>query len=437
MTAADFQRKYHHFQVLGQQHQQILAKHGDLKKHPWYGLMVLDLSPIDQGDLLGCARMWRGALETLQETIDRLGPMVGVSAPCTLGAIGQLQQQLAQCPAIGPTVETSLLPMVKTPQAQDLVQTLAQQLKHHRQQRATLQGYFREPPEFFPQPLVLRGLRAKLSPLNLPEDPDYAIANLLDFSEHTATIAHQCEQHRPLVAQVAGFFELDQLPTLDAIAHMATAVEILAEQTPEILQKRTAELCRGENRQALETAQATAENLRALQGELNRHYDLDGCDGPDQMNFYGQKLREGNLVIRWFDGDYRKAKKLWARIQRQASRRSVAEIAQTFENIAQFQTQLHGFLHDPQLRKICGADFQGLETDFQTLLAVNCFSQRVAEHFGDRPQGDDFARFLLTAHPKKTRENWGTVPPGRIPRPCGVCPPSAVARSGGRPKTLE
>jgi hypothetical protein len=66
MTAADFQRKCQHLKEFRQQHQELIQRHSKVENHPWFGLTAHDLSPIDQGDLLGSAKMWSSMLQQLQ-----------------------------------------------------------------------------------------------------------------------------------------------------------------------------------------------------------------------------------------------------------------------------------------------------------------------------------------------------------------------------------
>jgi len=397
MTAADFQRKCQHLKEFRQQHQELIQKYSKVENHPWFGLTAHDLSPIDQGDLLGSAKMWSSVLKQLQTSSQQAAEMLAVNQQSTLAELTQFQQQLGRCPEISPLIEAALLPVLKTAKAQDSVTTLVHQLKKYRKSKESLKQYFQDEMVSLPDLGQLKALLAKVQTIEVTRDKEYAIANLKDLSERTAEVSKRLEQYKPIVTQVASFFDLDPLLPLTAIETISTAVQILAEQTSETLVKRTAELCNPSNHEILAKAQATCEKLRVLRDELKHKYYIDACESSERMYFYANKLRHANFFTHWFDSEYHKAKKLWTKIQKQSTNLSDLEIAGTFEKIARFQEQLNSFSKDSTLRRICGQYFRELETDFNALLSVNSFATNASQRLASCSQGQDFARFLIQA----------------------------------------
>lgn len=397
MTAADFQRKCQHLKEFRQQHQELIQKHSRVEYHPWFGLTAHDLSPIDQGDLLGIAKMWSNVLQQLQASSQQASEMLAVNHQSTLAELNQMQQQLRRCPEISPLIETVLLPVLTTTQIQDSVTKLVHQLKKYRKNKESLKQYFQDEMVSLPYSSQLKALLAKLQTIEVNEDKKYTIASLKDLSEQTAEISEKLEQYKPIVAQVAGFFDIDSLPPLTVIKTISTVVQIIAEQTSENLVKRTAELCNPSNHEILTKAQVTCEKLRALRDELKHKYYVDACENSERMYFYADKLRHSNLFTQWFDSEYHKAKKLWTKIQKESADLSNSEIACIFEKIARFQEQLNSFSKDYNLRRICGQYFKELETNFKDLLSVNCFANNAFQRLASCSQGQYLARFLIQA----------------------------------------
>jgi len=397
MTAADFQRKCQHLKEFRQQHQELIQKYSKVENHPWFGLTARDLSPIDQGDLLGSAKMWSSVLKQLQTSSQQVAEMLAVNPQSTLAELNQFQQQLRRCPEISPLIEAALLPVLRTAKAQDSVATLVHQLKQYRKSKESLKQYFQDEMVSLPDLGQLKALLAKLQTIEVTRDKEYVIANLKDLSERTAEVSKKLEKYKPIVTQVISFFDLDHLPPLTVIETISIAVQILAKQTSETLGKRTEELCNPSNYYILKEAQVTCENLLVLRDKLKQKYYLDACESSERMYFYANKLRHAKFLTHLFDSEYHEAKKLWTKIQRQSTNLSDSEIADTFEKIARFQEQLNSFSQDTTLRRICGQYFRGLETDFNALLSVNSFATNASKRLASCPQGQYFARFLIQA----------------------------------------
>jgi len=397
MTAADFQRKCQHLKEFCQQHQELVQKYPQVENHPWFGLTAYDLSPIDQGDLLGSAKMWSSLLKQLQTSSQQLAKKLDTTQEFTLAELNQFQQQLEKCPEINSLIETALLPVLKNTQAQDSVTALIHHLKKYRKIKESLKQYFQHEIVSLPDLAQLKNLHAKLQTIELNGDKEYAITELKDLSERTTEVSKTIEQYKPIVTQVASFFDLDPFVPLTSIEAISTAVQILVEQTPETLMNRTAELCNPYNQESLVKAKATCEKLSALRDELEQKYYINFCENSGQMYSYANKLRNANFFKHLFDSEYRQAKKLWKKIQKRSADLSDPEIASIFEKIARFKEELNSFSKDSTLRRICGPYFRELETDFDFLISVNSFAINAYQSLTSSLQGHYIARFLLQA----------------------------------------
>jgi hypothetical protein len=324
MTAADFQRKCQHLKEFRQQHQELIQKYSKVENHPWFGLTAHDLSPIDQGDLLGSMKMWSNALKQLHGRWQQIVKALGFEQKSTLTEIQKLQQQLESCPETNPLIETALLPVLKTTQILSSVTSLIHQLKNLRTNKQILIQFFQD------------GIVS------------------------------------PELTQLKALFEELQNSEPD-IEHISTAVQTLRAQIPE--------LCNPSHRLLLIQARETSDHLKSSRTELSRNYKLDTCTDSRRMSFYARKLCQANFWSPLFDSEYREAEKLWKKIQKQPTHRPNSEVAGIFEEIARFQDQLDHFNRDSTLRRICGQFFNELETDFHRLLAINSFASGLIQRF--------------------------------------------------------
>lgn len=389
MTAADFQRKCQHLKEFRQQHQELIQKHSKIENHPWFGLTVYDLSPIDQEDLLGSAKAWLTDLKKLQS--------FNGNQNVTLANLNQLQKQLAKCPTVNPLVETALLPVLRTTEAQNSIIRLIKQLKEYKESKKFLRQYFQNQIVFLPDLDHLRALFVQLQTIEINRGQEYSISNLKDLSEQTAEISKKLEEYKPIVTQVVSLFDLDYPPSLTTIETISIVVKFLSEQTVETLTRRTPELCDLSNHRILIQGQEACKKLQKLRNELSCNYYIDCCEDSQQMSFYANKLRRANVLTYWFDPEYSKAKKLWIKIQKEATSLSDFEIANLFDRIAYFQRESNSFLMDSKLRQVCGQYFRDLETDFNALLSVSSFAAHASQRLASCPQGQYLTRFLIEA----------------------------------------
>jgi len=324
MTAADLQRKCQHLKEFCQQHQELIQKYNQVENHPWFGLTTHDLSPIDQGDLLGYTKSWSSILKQLQSTSQQAAEILAVNQPSTLADVNELQRQLGGCPEISPLIETALLPALKTTQAQASVANFISQLKRFKIQKQSLIRFFQT---------------------------SVAYSDLIQLAD-TSTEQANSEQD---------------------IERIVSAIQTFRTRIPE--------LCNSSCHPLLLQALATSNSLKSSQAELSRNYHLDACLSSEQLLFYANSLRQSNFFSSFFDAQYRSAKELWEKIRKYPTQRKDHEIAETFTQIANFHKQLNNFKQDSTLRQICGQFFNGLETNFEKLLAVNSFASELIQRY--------------------------------------------------------
>ncbi|NJK63864.1 MAG: DUF4011 domain-containing protein [Synechococcaceae cyanobacterium SM2_3_1] len=404
MTDADLHRKYQHLKEFSQQHQELVKLYSNVESHPWFGLTAYNLSPIEQGDLIGIIKSWSNTLIRLQICSRRAIETLDIGEQSTLAELIHLNKQLESYPQINNAVEESLLPALKTTQEQNSASTLICQLMTYRKGVESLRQYFQDEIISLPDFTQLNALAVNLEELKIDSTEEYTIEQLQDLSKKATELASKIEQYKSLVTQIASCINSNSFLTPSELKSVSIAVQILSEQKPETLERRTAELCSQSSHDILINAQKTVEKLRLSQEELRRKYHIDACKDPERMCFYANKLRYANLLSYWFDPEYNKAKKLWERIQKYPSLLSDTKIANIFEKIGSFKRELDSFLNDSVLRRVCGKYFMGLETDFSSLLAVNSFAANVKKSLDSLPLGQHLSRILLEADITKARK---------------------------------
>ncbi|MEM9216047.1 MAG: DUF4011 domain-containing protein [Cyanobacteria bacterium P01_F01_bin.150] len=321
MTNGDFQRKCQHLETFSQRYAFLVQKHRVLSHHPWFGLTNHQLSPIEQSDLCASASQWSEALTNLQVSVQEAMATFDLDHPLTLGYPEELYQALTACPTLEPLVATGLLSTLQKRSAQQSVATFIDTVSQYQQDKRSLLQFF------------TKNVRS---------------ASLVALVPSMGDLQHS-DGH-----------------TLEAIA---TALDSLRKEVPG--------LCKQDSSDRLNKAKATCTQLNELQADLEEKYRLDAWKSPEQMASYAASLRQSNVLSFLFNGRYRRAKKLWARIQKTSQKRSDTEISDIFMAISQFQNQRDNFLNDSELKDACNPHFKGLETEFGHLISVNKFCQKL------------------------------------------------------------
>lgn len=321
MGAASFNRKMTHLKAFSQQHQSILRQYAILERHPWFGLTVQNLSPIDQQDLYSCVSGWASNLKKLTTHLEQIAQAWKIQPLTTLEHIQQLQEHLHQRPSLSSAVDIVLLPVLATTSVQEGAIQLLEYLRDYRQESQALTGFFQEQ-------------------INSPE---LTSLKLFPTSSLSADVS---------------------LQEITAIA--------------QDLKQRFPDLCHA-TRHSLIKLRDQQEQLLTTQQQLQKNYHLGICESSDCLAEYANKLRHANLLDVWFSSTYDRAKNHWDRILKHKRNYSDSEIADQFHLISKFKDEVKAFQGNPITKRICNRFFQGIETDIQALIALHDFVQEIEQ----------------------------------------------------------
>jgi len=143
---------------------------------------------------------------------------------------------------------------------------------------------------------------------------------------------------------------------------------------------RSEDIINGANARCLEEAADSKESILASQREQEKDYDLSMMGQPYEIRVHAAVLDNVGF-LRVFKPSYRQAKnlvKLASRYKRKFdSKRSASDL----RAIADAKEEKDKFEQDVQLRTICGALFQGIQTDFKKFHEINEWACRVRRRY--------------------------------------------------------
>jgi hypothetical protein len=92
-------------------------------------------------------------------------------------------------------------------------------------------------------------------------------------------------------------------------------------------------------------------------------------------------LRATGFFGRLFGGEFKRARTTWRGARKVGRKASPEEMAKELEELVEHIEAVRKFYGNDRFKAICGSEFDGLNTDFNALLAVNDFARQVENRF--------------------------------------------------------
>jgi very-short-patch-repair endonuclease len=223
--------------------------------------------------------------------------------------------------------------------------------------------------------LNLMGIRGKLKHLN----------QLLDY----------INEARAWSAKLSGLLQVPVAETLPSLRLAFDCVDLIRSAPVPHLHLRGQGTCDEAAPHVIRPASEESSLLRAQRSRLSTSFDLTLSPAPDILLANSNVLEWTGLWGRIFSRDYRAAKHEYMRIARRRRRRLV--MATDLRQLASHLKQLSAFSSRADLKSRLGSIFQGINTDWNGLLAITDWWEGIERVL---PSADGnaqpFRRFLLT-----------------------------------------
>lgn len=369
------------------------------REHPWVGVNGAGLSPFEQQELIQALQEWHDELAALEIEAKQVEVGFGLSPPLNVSAVRRLAEVITVLPEAGDEIAADVLPKLTGDESLGALEKFLGELHHYVEVTRTLLADFDTLAERLPACETIRALEDERRKLT--------VGNRV-FAERVEALPALAERYRSLArlaevqtAVAKHLFEVAgvRVPLAkSSLTHLLDAISMLRSTPRHVLIKRRTALFNEASRQVLEHAAERALILKRHRKELAEIFVVGDDDNPEEYRACAASLRSAGLFARLFSRKFKRARRVWRGTRKIHSKKTVSEMARELEELVDYLVELRKFQENDRIRTICGAEFDGVATDFDGLLAVNDFARRVESCFpGPAPGNAEAQRFLRTA----------------------------------------
>ena len=354
-------------------------------KHPWGFIGNADLNPFQQDELKLLIEKWKGNLEKVQAELKAFNESFDLSIDNTTQNINAFNDYLEDLidfdiselnkefiSDIGDKKKASaLVAFVKGIQVYRSALNEVQSLKNVSQAVDNIQ-------EIENHILTAKKVNAdNVSALEIREQIKNLEEELKLWDRNLKTLLSIGER-----------FRIPKNEDLDKIYALAEVPDYISSVPRDYLLFRTNDIIDETNASRLKAATDKQKRIQSSLEEQEACYDLSMMGQPHEIRMHAAALdNAGFFAI--FDSSYRQAKKVITLASKQKAKFSAKDAVNTLRSIANNKEEKDAIEQDKQLQVICGASFNGVQTDFKKLHQINEWATSVRKRY---VAGDEFSR---------------------------------------------
>jgi len=391
---------------------EFAANYGSWRDHPWSGIHRVGLSPFDREQIIEMVATWRVALDGLIATLDKL-PLSRQEHAATTTQLQDLLSALGRLPEPHGASASELVAALADNDAFSAVHRLSEDLRARQRALVALLTWVDEPQ-------MLEGQSANAQELaGLCEALGLADRRVAEFSAISQAAREEAERWDRIVRasqKLARVMDTEISLTLETARPFVRAAEVSA------ITDHATFAARSENILAEDATKPLAEGKQHRDELCHRlellqrryHVPLGEVDKMGELRAHAEALEAlpTTPVLSVFATLRPSRRKAMLRFRSMCrKRRSVGrcEVAAELRAIANIVEEIDEFCHDRCLRAIAGDTFAGIDTDFESLIAVNELGREVRQSVTGPEPSVGQARDVLLHGPLETLEKLRAV----------------------------
>ncbi len=352
-----------------------------IKSHPLFGLERVGIGADDSLRLNSALRQLQSAVAKLERICVRRDSALGTGLPQRVNELREFTSTASSLPVVVSTLDYSLLHLVKDREALEALRNYTSNLEKFVQEREALR--------------------------NAVHDIDQAQASAESHAEISAAFVRELaecglEQHRidrlpgainqrgaTIDTAQAALLILERFQNATGLAvpmtcaylyELVEAIEYLKEIPVQVLRARERCLLDLAAKTDLERYSSEAGALRERRARLSVELNIPSDIDPSELAEAGRTLRETPWYGTIFSSRYRLAKRLCVRL-RKAKWRDRFDSANQLLTLSEWLQEKRKFEGQLAVQKLAGSHWNGLETDFDTLIEVANFFAAVRKRW--------------------------------------------------------
>ncbi len=371
-------------------------------RHPWSFIGKADLNPLDWEAFKLLIEQWKNGLATIQSELKAFKKKFGVSIGNTVQALHQFAGSLEEL--VDADTRTLNENFIATLGNKKKAAALVAFVEH-------IHGYSSASKEI----QSVKNVSAAIDTLQEIEALTLAAKEMklhhktaLDIRDDAKDVEEELklwDKNFKKLQSIGARFGVSKNEALSKVYALAEVPDYIASVPRDSLRFRTRALLDETNAPRLKAAADTQERVQANLKDQEQHIDLSMMGQPHGIRMHAAVLENAGFFA-ILDSSYRQSKKIVKLASKHKAKFSPKKSARTLRAIADNKEAKEKIEQDGRLKAICGASFNGLQTDFRKLQKMSEWAARVRKHY---TSGNEFSRNIRQWLLKGPREELESV----------------------------
>lgn len=404
-------------EVVGQFEKHCSVIGGNPQAHAWYGYFPHKLIMGDEPAVRQVIWHLAQSAEDLGAEYLRAKENLGFELLPTRPAFSALKGQVDTIPSPSGAEAFDLLPAICAEEAVEVVRVLEGQVRYVKERMPELLQMLSSP-ESLRQPdlEVTKEVLAKAARLNQADTP---LPGIQRRGNVLLGVATEVRRACAFFSEVAGLLGVEFVPTRQGLAILWAAVRLARLAPLELLAHRRPQLAEPTAATTLEIAAKRASILHEMRKTVETLFDMRLVPSRDEVAGVLRAIRASGGLLRVLRAEWRNAARTYRSIS--LKRQWVLRVERCEGDLRTLVSYLDSkelFDRTPQLRRLLGDLFQGIDTDFDGAKTLVQWYGQAREAFEGVTGGSDLAKILelpadaisrLAAVAQECEEYWRVV----------------------------
>lgn len=365
--------------VYGQQVAVLIQKYGSPLKHPWAGVENGNLTFVQERELRAKGQVLITSIESLQRHLQSLRLLLSAPVSDSIAECERLVQMGSQLPPPNGSELYALLPLLVDRQVCESAMDFLEELHRLKQMRQELMPSFdRVPCVSQEQAAAFSTDSGRLVQSGMGDMDGVALKATLDVLTDLHELLVAAQQVHRVFAEVLGQSSDGNIE--DLVLHHEF-LNILKECPWERLALRNQAIRDTKYREVRRRAGAEAEKIRRLRDRLEEEFNLSEVRDAEELERHIHAATSASWLSRLVRADYRAVKQFYQGLLKEAGQGDHALMVVHLQEVYEYQERLEEYCRRDELAAAFGEAFQGIDTPFADILALETWFDLIAERF--------------------------------------------------------
>jgi len=362
----------------------------------WDGISALDLTPIEQEQLIRSFAEWYQCLANTIILYQKQADIFELPLSPCLGDLKRLDDLLQMVPDLHNQIEPHLLKVLANKASISLGRSflkkhyefsqLSQVINNSFQDEELLSVNTEKLQDFIS---TMQAFRKERNLNDAELDTQAVDSQLLTQLEKDNLNFSLWRRISPSVEKIQDIFYISHDLTLENIISIGNIIEFVSNTPNDVLLHRNSVICNPENRRIIDQAISVQKQMTNLQEIVC----LDLCQDVSKLRQCSQQHKNARHRNR----SLLEARKFWKLIRNSKQNRSDLEVANVLDAVTKFWSERIALRNNTKLPEIYGSLYQELATDFSVYYQINDFIVHLEELVSNFPYAEPIKNFILSS----------------------------------------